>query len=95
MKEPAVYIMTNKRNGTIYTGVTSNLLQRVYQHKQSEIPGFTNKYNCKILVYYDLQDSMENAIMREKYIKKLSRKNKIKLIETLNPNWNDLYISII
>lgn len=54
MKEPAVYIVTNRRNGTLYTGVTSNLVQRIYQHKQSEVPGFTNKYNCKILVYYEL-----------------------------------------
>ena len=63
MKQPAVYIMANKRNGTLYTGVTSNLIQRAYQHKHSLIKGFTSRYGCKLLVYYELFDDMENAII--------------------------------
>ena len=77
--EPAVYIMTNKRNGTLYIGVTSDLVRRVYEHKCSIIPGFTKKYGCKLLVYYEIIESMETAITREKKIKGGSRKNKIKL----------------
>ena len=92
--KPAVYIMTNKRNGTLYTGVTSDLDRRVYEHKCSIIPGFTKKYGCKLLVYYEIIESMETAITREKKIKGGSRKNKIKLIETQNPTWLDLYENI-
>ena len=92
--KPAVYIMTNKRNGTLYTGVTSDLVRRVYEHKCSIIPGFTKKYGCKLLVYYEIIESMETAITREKKIKGGSRKNKIKLIETQNPTWLDLYENI-
>ena len=92
--EPAVYIMTNKRNGTLYIGVTSDLVRRVYEHKCSIIPGFTKKYGCKLLVYYEIIESMETAITREKKIKGGSRKNKIKLIETQNPRWIDLYENI-
>lgn len=91
MKEPAIYIMTNKRNGTLYTGVTSDLIQRIYQHKHNLTPGFASQYKCKILVYYELQGDMENAILREKQIKAGSRKKKLKLIESINPDWNDLY----
>lgn len=69
MKQPAIYIMTNKRNGTLYTGVTSDLTQRVYQHKNGLTKGFTSRYGCKILVYYELFDDMENAILREKLLK--------------------------
>jgi putative endonuclease len=94
MKEPAIYIMTNKPYGTLYTGVSSNLVQRVYQHKSSLLPGFTQRYGCKNLVYYELFDTMEYAILREKQIKKRSRSYKIKLIESLNPEWVDLYESI-
>ena len=92
--KPAVYIMTNKRNGTLYTGVTSDLVRRVYEHKCSIIPGSTKKYGCKLLVYYEIIESMETAITREKKIKGGSRKNKIKLIETQNPTWLDLYENI-
>jgi len=81
IKQPAIYIITNKRSGTIYTGVTSNLIARVYQHKQSEIPGFTKKYNCKELVYYELFGTMIDAIAREKQLKVFTRMKKIKLIE--------------
>jgi len=95
MKKPAVYIMANKYNGTIYTGVTSNLIQRVFQHKEGLIPGFTHRYGCKKLVYYELFDDMGNAIFREKQLKAGSRKQKRKLIESINPQWNDLYESIL
>jgi predicted GIY-YIG superfamily endonuclease len=82
--------MTNKRNGTLYTGVTSNLVQRVYQHKNGIFKGFTSRYGCKMLVYYEFFEDMENAILREKLLKAGSRKQKLKLIDALNPYWEDL-----
>jgi predicted GIY-YIG superfamily endonuclease len=91
IKQPAVYIMANKPNGTLYTGVTSALAQRVYQHKAGAIEGFSAKYECKILVYYEAFDRMENAITRVKEIKAGSRAKKIALIESFNPGWADLY----
>jgi len=91
MKQPAVYIMTNKRNGTLYTGVTSNLAQRVWQHREGVADGFTKRYGCKMLVWFEMQDTMEAAIMREKQIKAGSRKKKLALIEAFNPQWRDLY----
>ena len=94
MKQPAVYIMANKRNGTLYAGVTSDLIKRVYEHKYCLTQGFTSKYNCKLLVYYELADCMEIAILREKQIKGGSRKKKLKLIENQNPAWLDLYESL-
>ena len=84
MKQPAIYILANKRNGTIYTGVTSCLSKRVYQHKHYFVDSFTKKYGGKSLVYYELFDDMESAIVREKQLKAGSRVRKIKLIETLN-----------
>ena len=95
MKLPAVYIMTNKRNGTLYTGVTSNLVKRIYEHKNSVLQGFTEKYGCKILVYYELIQDMASAITREKQIKAGSRKKKLALIENMNPEWKDLYEKIV
>ena len=95
MKEPAVYIITNKRNGILYTGVTSDLVKRIYEHKESLIDGFTKKYNCKLLVFYESYETMESAIFREKQIKAGSRKNKLRLIEYTNYNWRDLYEDII
>ena len=89
MKKPAVYIMANKRNGTLYTGVTSNLFQRIYQHKNQIFKGFTDRYKCKILVYYEVFYVMEHAILREKQLKGGSRKQKLKLIESKNPLWHD------
>jgi putative endonuclease len=83
--------MANKRNGTLYTGVTSNLAQRAYQHRESLMPGFTSRYSCKMLVWYEGYDDMIEAIGREKQIKAGSRKKKLALIEALNPNWRDLY----
>lgn len=94
-RNPAVYIMTNKQNGTIYTGVTSDLIKRVYEHKSAIISSFTQKYGCKILVYYELCGTMISAIEREKQIKSGSRKNKLALIEKLNPDWVDLYQSLL
>jgi putative endonuclease len=93
MKQPAVYIMANRRNGTLYTGVTSNLVQRAYQHREGSIPGFTTRYGCKLLVWYQSHETMENAILREKQIKGGSRATKLGLIEALNPNWRDLWIA--
>jgi putative endonuclease len=90
MKIPTVYIMANKRHGTIYTGVTSNLVQRVYQHKNEQTDGFTKKYNCKLLVWYEVHDNMESAILKEKSIKGGSRKEKIDLIQANNFLWRDL-----
>jgi putative endonuclease len=93
MKQPAIYIITNKKNGTLYTGVTSDLPKRIYEHKNATI-GFTARYNCKTLVYYEIFDDMENAILREKQIKDGSRDKKIALIENMNPEWRDLYFDI-
>ncbi|MEI8295000.1 MAG: GIY-YIG nuclease family protein [Alphaproteobacteria bacterium] len=94
MKEPAVYIMANQKNGTLYTGVTSDLVRRVYEHKNSIIKGFTSQHSCKMLVFYELLATMEVAINREKQIKSGSRARKIKLIEANNPEWRDLYEEI-
>jgi putative endonuclease len=91
MKNPAVYIMANKHNGTIYTGVTSNLSRRAWEHREALVSGFTARYGCKLLVWFEAHDSMQDAIAREKQIKAGSRKNKLTLIETNNPSWRDLY----
>ena len=90
-----IYILFNKRNGTLYTGVTSNLVQRIYQHNNKVIDGFSKKYNLDKLGYYEAFDDIESAIVREKQIKAGSRLNKIKLIESINPDWKDLYDSIL
>ena len=90
MKQPAVYIMANKRNGTLYTGVTSDLVARVHQHRESVVPGFSARYGCKTLVWYEQHETMESAIGREKQIKAGSRKRKLVLIEAVNPSWRDL-----
>ena len=92
---PAIYIMTNKPHGTIYTGVTSNLIKRIYQHKQKFIDGFASQYGCTRLVYFEQFDSINDAIAREKQIKAGSRKRKIALIQSLNPKWEDLYKQLI
>jgi putative endonuclease len=94
IKQPAIYIMANKCNGTLYTGVTSNLAQRVFQHKNNLLKGFTTYYDCKMLVYYELFDTMLAAIIREKQIKSGSRIKKITLIISKNPGWDDLYKEI-
>ncbi len=91
MKQPATYIMASKFNGVIYIGVTSNLLQRVWQHKSGLIDGFTTKYFVHRLVYFEYHESMPDAIHREKQLKRKSRIHKRMLIESMNPNWVDLY----
>ena len=90
MKTPCVYILANQRNGTLYVGVTSNLTQRVWNHKNSVFEGFTKRYGVQTLVWYEIHESMENAINREKAIKKWKRAWKIALIEKDKPNWADL-----
>lgn len=93
-REPAIYILTNKSNKVLYTGVTSNLVKRIWEHKNKIVVGFSKKYNLEKLVYYEYFENMENAINREKQIKAGSRKKKITLIEKINPKWNDLYEGI-
>jgi len=87
----AVYMMSNRRNGTIYVGVTSELLTRVAQHKAGELKGFTQPYGLKRLVWYEAWESISEAIHREKSLKKYKREWKINLIERANPTWGDLY----
>jgi putative endonuclease len=89
-----VYILSSKRNGTLYTGVTSDLVKRIYEHKNGLVDGFTKIYNIHFLVWYEVHESPESAITREKQIKKWNRGWKIRLIEKENPFWNDLYESI-
>ncbi|KGJ98540.1 GIY-YIG nuclease family protein [Thalassotalea sp. ND16A] len=95
MKHPAIYIISNTHNTVLYIGVTSNLVQRIYQHKEKLIGGFSAKYNLTKLVYFELFNDMENAIVREKRLKQWHRKWKNRLIEEVNPNWRDLYPDII
>ena len=92
--QPCVYILASKRNGTLYVGVTSDLLARTWQHKNSAVEGFTSKYDVYYLVWYELHESMDSAIAREKAIKKWNRTWKLKLIEKSNPEWRDLYNDI-
>ena len=94
MKGGYVYILTNKNNTVLYTGVTSNLYSRIYEHREGIKPGFTKRYNCNKLVYWEFLRDIESAIHREKRIKKYSRSRKEKLINDLNPNWNDLFHDI-
>jgi putative endonuclease len=95
MRQPCVYIVASKRHGTLYTGVTANLPRRAYEHRESLVAGFTAKYGCKILVWYEAHATMIDAITREKRIKAGSRADKIALIEALNPEWKDLYDTLI
>jgi putative endonuclease len=94
-KKPAIYLLTNKSHGTLYTGVTSDLPKRVWQHRNGISKGFCTKYNLTKLVYFELLEDMYQAISREKQVKAGSRKAKIKLIESINPIWRDLYQDII
>jgi len=91
MKQYYVYILASKKNGTLYIGITNNLVRRVYEHKEGLVEGFTKKYNVKNLVYYEIHNSVYEAIKREKALKKWLRKWKIELIEKMNPTWKDLY----
>ena len=94
-KQPAVYILASKRNGTLYTGVTSNLQKRAWQHKNDLTAGFTKQYAVHLLVYCELHDNMMSAITREKQMKKWNRAWKLELIEEQNPDWKDLWEGII
>ena len=92
--QPAVSIVANKRNGAIYTGVTSDLPKRTWEHREGVVEGFTKRYGCKLLVWYELHSTMEYAIAREKQVKAGSRKKKLALIEAQNPQWRDLFADI-
>ena len=94
-KQPAAYILANKRNGTLYIGVTSNLVKRIWEHKNKMVEGFTKRYNVHRLVWYEMHESMESAITREKRLKNWKRKWKLELIESNNPKWLDMYNKIV
>ena len=95
MKQSAVYIMASQRNGTLYIGVTSDLVKRVWEHKNDLAEGFTKQHQVHQLVYYELHGEMAQAIIREKQLKKWNRDWKLRLIEELNPDWRDLYDEIV
>ncbi|MGN6500350.1 MAG: GIY-YIG nuclease family protein [Tsuneonella sp.] len=92
--QPAVYLMANRKHGTLYAGVTSDLVKRVWQHREGAADGFTKRYGCKTLVWFELHSTMEQAILREKQIKAGSRKKKVLLIEAANPDWRELYFEL-
>src|SRR5689334_12260139 len=93
-RQPAVYILANHRNGTLYIGVTSNLPARIWQHRQHLVPGFTQLHAAHRLVYFEMHESMLAAIAREKLLKKWQRHWKLRLIESMNPDWQDLWEKI-
>jgi putative endonuclease len=95
MKRPCVYMLASRRNGTLYIGVTSNLIKRVFEHRTNAVDGFTRRYHVHTLVWYEQHESMESAIAREKAIKEWPRRWKLKAIETSNPKWRDLFPDII
>ena len=95
MKQYYVYLLASKRNGTLYIGVTNDLVKMAWEHKNNIIEGFTQKYNVHKLVYYEIAADIESAILREKQMKKWRRQWKIELIEKSNPEWKDLYCSLI
>ena len=94
-RQPAVYMLASKKNGTLYVGVTSDLIKRIWEHKSNLVEGFTRCYGIHQLVWYELHQTMESAIEREKRLKEWKRKWKVRLIENANPNWDDLYHTII
>jgi len=94
-KQAAVYILASEYNGTLYIGVTSNLIQRIWQHRSDLVDGFTKKYTVHFLVYYELHEDMPTAILREKQLKKWNRQWKINLIKKFNPAWKDLWQELI
>ncbi|MBV9784724.1 MAG: GIY-YIG nuclease family protein [Acidisphaera sp.] len=95
VRQPTIYIMASGRNGTIYVGVTSDLVRRVHSHRTAAVPGFTSRYGCKQLVYFELHADMAAAITREKQLKGGSRAKKLALIERDNPTWRDLWDDIL
>lgn len=94
MKQPCVYILAGKQNGTLYIGVTSDVIKRVWEHKNDLVEGFTKQYGVHMLVYIEMHESMEAAIKREKQLKEWRREWKLELIEKENPEWKDLYDEI-
>jgi len=90
-----VYILASNKNGTLYIGITSNLVKRIYEHKNEFVEGFTKQYSVHNLVYFEITESVESAIAREKQLKKWNRAWKIRLIEKTNPEWRDLYMELI
>ncbi|WP_454830657.1 GIY-YIG nuclease family protein [Pseudoxanthomonas wuyuanensis] len=94
-KQSVTYILATERNGTSYVGVTSNLIARIWQHREHVVDGFTKKHGVKKLVWYELHETMESAITREKRLRKWNRAWKVRLIETFNPYWNDLWPNVI
>ena len=94
-RQPCVYLLASERYGTLYTGVTSNLVKRVWEHKNNLVEGFASRYGVHTLVWYEMHDTMESAIQREKAIKNWKRAWKIKTGEALNPRWRDLYPDLI
>jgi putative endonuclease len=94
MKQPCVYILASARNGTLYIGVTSDLLKRVWQHKNSVSKGFSSRYGVQHLVWYELHETMESAILKEKQLKKWNRVWKVDLVERFNPSWRDLFLEL-
>ena len=94
-RQPAVYILASKRNGTLYIGVTSNLIKRIWEHKNNLVEGFTRQYSIYLLVWYELHATMDAAIVREKQLKSWKRHWKLDLIEKDNPGWRDLYMDIV
>ncbi|HJU07773.1 MAG TPA: GIY-YIG nuclease family protein [Rhodanobacteraceae bacterium] len=94
-KQPAVYILANERNGTLYVGVTSDLIQRAWQHRNDLVEGFSKRFRTHLLVYFEMHVSMDSAIVREKQIKKWNRAWKLRLIEEHNPYWRDLYPELL
>ena len=94
-RQPYVYMMASQRNGTLYIGVTSNLIKRIWEHKTNVVEGFTTKYGVHTLVWYESHETMDSAIQKEKALKKWRRKSKTDLLESFNPDWHDLYETII
>ena len=94
-KQPCVYILASRRNGTLYVGVTSNLIQRVHQHRTDAVDGFTKRYGVHTLVWWEVHGDMESAIRREKQIKAWDRRAKLGLIERGNPDWQDLFPTLV
>lgn len=92
--QPSIYILASKKNGTLYIGVTSNLVKRIWEHREHLVDGFTKKHSVTSLVYYESADTMYSAISREKQLKNWHRQWKINLIESTNPDWNDLWVEI-
>ena len=95
VKQYYVYIIASRKNGTLYIGVTNNLIRRAYEHREGLVDGFTKRYSVKILVFYEIHTDINVALLREKQLKKWNRAWKIQLIEEMNPDWSDLYETII